>query len=102
MPARAFGQHEIDQHRYDGHRQPARECQESKGIRVVGEQIGDKRNQGEGAGQRHLIDGAVGAPMLRRHQFGGDRKRRRDGTARAKARQQTHDDQLLGVLHQWD
>ena len=40
--------------------------------------------------------------MLRRHQFGGDRERRRDRGARAKARQQTHDDQLLGILHQRD
>ena len=102
MPARAFRKHEIDQHRHDGDRQPARQCQKAKGVFVAGEQTADERHHGERGGQRHLIDRAIGAPVLRRHQFGGDRERGRDGAARADAGQQTHDDQLLGGLHQRD
>jgi hypothetical protein len=37
--------------------------------------------------------------MLRRHQFGGDPERRPDGKATGEIGQQTHDDQLSGVLH---
>ena len=102
MPARAFGKHEIDQHRHDGNCQPARQCQKPKGIRIAGEQEGDERHHGEGDRQRHLIDCAVSAPVLRRHQFGGDRERRRDGAAGTEAGQEAQDDQLLGVLHQRD
>ncbi len=100
VPARAFGKHEIDQHRHHGYRQPARQCQKAKGIGVAGEQEGDKRHHGKRDRQRHLVDCPVGAPVLRRHQFRGDRKRRRYGETSAKPGQQTHDDQLLGVLHQ--
>jgi hypothetical protein len=76
MPARAFGKREIDQHRHDGNSQPARQCQQAKGVGVVGEQVGKERHHGEGDRQRHLVDRAVGAPMLRWHQFGSDRERR--------------------------
>jgi hypothetical protein len=40
--------------------------------------------------------------MLRRHQFGSDRERRRNHAAGADAGQQAQDDQLLGRLHQGD
>ena len=40
--------------------------------------------------------------MLSRHQLGGDRERRRDGKSAGETGQETHDDQLLGVLHQRD
>ena len=102
IPARAFRQHEINQHRHDGYRQPARQCQKPKGVFVAGEQAADERHHGEGRGQRHLIDRAIGAPVLSRHQLGGDRKRRGHGATRADTGQETHDDQLVGALHQRD
>ena len=102
IPARAFGKREINQHRHDGYHQPARQRQKAKGVRAAGKQEGYKRHQSKGGGQRHFIDRAIGAPVLRRHQFGGDRERRRNDAAGAEAGQQTQDDQLLGVLHQRD
>jgi hypothetical protein len=38
--------------------------------------------------------------MVRRHQLGSDRKRRRDGKPEANAGQEPQDDQLLGALRQ--
>ena len=102
MPARAFRQQEIDDRRHDQHRKPARQGQEPERIGIAGEQAADERQDGERGGQRHLVDGAVGAAVLRRHQFGGDREHRRPHAASAEAGQRPQDDQLFGILHQWD
>ena len=59
-------------------------------------------SSGEGAGQHDLVDCAVGASMLCRHQFGSDREGRRDGKAHADAGDQADDDQLLGGLRERD
>ena len=48
------------------------------------------------------IDRAIGAPVLRRHQLGGNRERRRDGKSHADAGDEADGDQLLGGLRQRD
>ena len=100
IPTRAFRDQEINQRRHDEEGEPAGQCHQPEGVRVVGQQKADQGQQCERAGNRHLIDGAEGAPMPRRHQLGGDRERRKDRKAAREACQQTHDDQLLARLHQ--
>ena len=102
MPARALRQQEKDDRRHDQERQPARQGQEPERIGITGQQAADEPQDGERGGQRHLVDGTVGAAVLRRHQFGADRVYRRPHTAGAETGQRPQDDQLLGILHQRD
>ncbi len=71
-----FRDDEPHQYRNDCDRQSTRQCQQAKRVRVAGEQECEKRHQGKRGRQRHLIDCAISAPMLCRHQLGRDRERR--------------------------
>src|SRR6201993_1808796 len=71
---------------------PPRQSQKPKCIGVAGQQTADKRHNGEGGGQRHLIDGAVGAPMLPRNNFGSDGEPRQNHPAGPDAGQRAQDD----------
>ena len=102
VPARALRDHEIHQHRHDEECEAARQRDQPEAVRVAGQQVADERQERERARQHDLVDRAIGAPMLRRHQLGGDRERRRDRKAETDAGQQADDDQLLGGLHQRD
>ena len=47
--------------------------------------------------QHDLINRGIGASVLRRHQFGGNRERRRDREAETEAGDQAQDEQLLEI-----
>ena len=102
QPARTVGQREIKQHRHDKQGQPAGQRNQPEAMRVAREKEADERQQGEGARQHDFINRAIGAAMLRRHQLGRDRERRRDRKAQTDAGQQAQCDQFLGILRQWD
>ena len=88
--------------RHDEQGEPAGQRDQPEAVRVAGQHGADERQEREGARQADLVDRAVGAPVLRRHQFGGDRERRGDRKAEPDAGQQADDDQLLGGLHERD
>ena len=50
IPARTFGDQEIDHRRHDKEGEPARQRHQSEGIRITGEQKADEREQRERAG----------------------------------------------------
>ncbi len=98
QPAGAFGDQEVDQQRCDEQRDAARQPDQTKAVRVIGEQEADERQQGEGAGEHDLVDRGVGAAVLRRHQLGGDGERRRDREAEPDAGDQAQHQQLREIL----
>ena len=100
MPARAFRQTEVHQQRHDTEREAARQRYQAEALRIAGENEADKGQQRESARQHDLVYRAVGAAVLGRHQFGGDRERRRHGKSRAETGQQADDEQLRAGLRQ--
>ena len=67
----------MHQQRHDPEGETARQSDQAEAVRIVGENEADKGQQREGARQHDLVDRAEGAAVLGRHQFGGDRERRR-------------------------
>src|SRR5579875_1403906 len=88
--------------RRNNQREPAGQCDQPKAVRIAGEEKADEWQQGEGARQHDLVNGAVGTAMLGRHQFGGDRERCRDGKAQTDPGQQPQPNQLCRRVRERD
>jgi hypothetical protein len=81
-------------------RETARQRDQAEAIRVAGQNKAHKGKDGECASQHDLIDRAVGAAVLCRHQFGRDREWRRNRKSKANAGEDTDYDQLRTALRQ--
>src|SRR6516225_1249339 len=90
MPARALRQADVHQQRHDTEREAARQRYQAEAFRITGENKADKRQQRKSARQHDFVNRAEGTAVLGRHQFGGDRKRRRHGKSRAESGQQAY------------
>ena len=102
QPARALRDQEIDQHRGDEQGDPARQSDQLKASWVIGQDEADEGQQRKCHGEHGFVNRGIGAPMLRRHQLGGDRKRRRDRKAEKEAGYQPQDEQLLETMREQD
>jgi hypothetical protein len=92
----------INQRRDDEERQPARQRHPAERVGIPGQQRAHQRQHGEGRRERDLVDRAECAAVLRGHQLGGNRERRRYRKAAPQPGQQAKDDELFGVLREWD
>jgi AcrB/AcrD/AcrF family len=75
----------MHQQRHDPKRETARQRDQAEAIRVAGQNKAHKGKNRECASQHDLVDCAVGAAVLCRHQFGCDREWRRDRKSKANA-----------------
>ena len=91
IPARAFRNGEMHQQGHDAECETARQRDQPEALRVVRQQKSHERQNREGAGQHDFIYRAIRAAVLRRHQFGRDRKRGGNGEAQTDAGDKAQD-----------